>query len=199
MISVRPTRPAVLRRATRRRGCGGDLRLRRKLSERRAGLSGPEVPPNSSNVTLWRVGDYVVPPTAEDIDAIVRQAGTVERPPFRLSFGGVKSLSRGALVLCAAGAAPSWKGFRQPRERLIPPGTERKQPVRPQMTLIRSETILPERRIKAIGWTVREIVLVHRLLGKATQRVGDACHCAVGSCRYPDSISDCRPSDMMRA
>jgi 2'-5' RNA ligase len=38
------------------------------------------------------------------------------------------------------------------------------------MTLMRSETILPECRIRAIGWTVREIVLVHSLLGRATHR-----------------------------
>jgi 2'-5' RNA ligase len=35
---------------------------------------------------------------------------------------------------------------------------------------MRSETILPECRIRAIGWTVREIVLVHSLLGRATHR-----------------------------
>ena len=110
---------------------------RRHLCER-AGLSGTEVAPEQLHVTLWRVGDYVVAPTPEDIDAIVRQASTVEMPPFRLSFASARSYGRGALV--------------------------------PHMTLMRTETILPERRIKAIGWTVREIVLVHSLLGRGTHR-----------------------------
>jgi 2'-5' RNA ligase len=171
MISVRPTDRLFFAVLPDAEAVEAICSFRRKLSER-AGLSGPDVPPENFHVTLWRVADYVVPPTAEDIDAIVRQAGTVERPPFRLSFGGVKSLSRGALVLCAGRGGAELEGLStRLRERLIPPGTERKQPVRPQMTLMRSETILPERRIKAIGWTVREIVLVHRLLGKATQRV----------------------------
>lgn len=171
MITVRPTDRLFFAVLPDAEAMEAICRLRRKLGER-AGLSGPEVPPEHLHVTLWRVGDYVVPPTAEDIDAIVRQAGTVDRPPFRLSFGGAKSLSRGALVLCPGRGSAELEGLStRLRERLIPPGTERKNAVRPHLTLMRSETILPERRIKAIGWTVREIVLVHSLLGKATHRV----------------------------
>ena len=143
---------------------------RRHLCER-AGLSGTEVAPEQLHVTLWRVGDYVVAPTLEDIDAIVRQASTVEMPPFRLSFASAKSYGRGALVLCGGrGSADLESLSTRLRDALTSPGTERRRAFLPHMTLMRSETILPERRIKAIGWTVREIVLVHSLLGGATHR-----------------------------
>ena len=171
MITVRPTdrlffavRPDV---ETVEAICSA----RRKLCEK-AGLSGPEVPPEQLHVPLWRVGDYVVPPTEEDIDGIVRQAGTVEMPPFRLSFRCAKSLGRGALVLCGGrGSADLEKLSIRLRDALTPPGAERGRAFLPHMTLMRSETLLPERRIRAIGWTVREIVLVHSLLGKATHRL----------------------------
>jgi 2'-5' RNA ligase len=170
MITVRPTdrlffavRPDV---ETVEAICSA----RQKLCEK-ASLSGPEVPPEQLHVTLWRVGDYMVPPTSEDIDGILRQAGTVEMPPFRVSFRCAKSVSRGALVLCGGRGSADLERFSiRLRDALTPPGAERRRAFLPHMTLMRSETILPERRIKAIGWTVREIVLVHSQLGRATHR-----------------------------
>lgn len=83
----------------------------------------------------------------------------------------VETLSRGALVLCGGrGSAELGALSTRLRDALTPLGAERRRAFLPHMTLMRSETILPERRIKAIGWTVREIVLVHSLLGKATHR-----------------------------
>lgn len=173
MITVRPTDRlffAVFPDAqTVETICGA----RRRLCEK-AGLSGTEVPPEQLHVTLGRVADYVVPPTSDDIDAIVRQAGTVEMPPFRLSFASAKSQGRGALVLCGSRGSADLEGLSiRLRDALTSPGADRKRAFLPHMTLMRSETILPERRIKAIGWTVREIVLVHSQLGRAT-------HCPVG-------------------
>lgn len=171
MITVRPTDRLFFAVRPDAGAVEAICSVRRTLCER-AGLSGPEVPAAHLHVTLWRVGDYVVPPTAEDIDAIVRRAGTVERPPFRLSFGCAKSLSRGALVLCAGRGSAELEGLStRLRDVLIPPGAESRRAFLTHMTLMRSGTILPERRIKAIGWTVREIVLVHSLPGKATHRV----------------------------
>ena len=171
MITVRPTDRLFFAVVPDAEAVEAICSLRRKLGGR-AGLSGPEVPPDHLHVPLWRVADYVVPPMADDIDAVVRQAGTVERPPFRVSFGCAKSLSRGALVLCAGRGSAELEGLStRLRDALSPPGTEVKHAVRPHMTLMRSEMLLPERRIGAIGWTVREIVLVHSLLGKATHRV----------------------------
>ena len=170
MITVRPTDRLFFAVRPDEEAVEAICSARRNLCEK-ASLSGTDVPPEHLHVTLWRVGDYVVPPTAEDIDAILRQAGTVEMPPFRLSFRCAKSVSRGALVLCGGrGSADLEKLSIRLRDALTPPGAERGRAFLPHMTLMRSETILPERRIRAIGWTVREIVLVHSLLGRATHR-----------------------------
>ena len=170
MITVRPTDRLFFAVRPDAETVEAICSARRKLCEK-ASLSGPEVPPEQLHVTLWRVRDYVVPPTSEDIDAILRQAGTVEMRPFRVSFGCVKSVSRGALVLCGGRVrAELEKLSTQLRDALTPPCAERKRASLPHMTLMRSETILPERRIRAIAWTVREIVLVHSLLGEASHR-----------------------------
>ena len=170
MITVRPTDRLFFAVRPDAEAVEAICSARRKLCEK-AGLSGPEVPPEHLHVTLWRVADYVVPPTAEDIDAIVRRAGTIEMPPFRVSFRCAKSVSRGALVLCGGrGSAELEALSTRLRDALTPPGAERRRAFLPHMTLMRSDKILPERRIKAIVWTVREIVLVHSLLGKGTHR-----------------------------
>ncbi len=170
MITVRPTDRLFFAVRPDAEAVEAICSARRKLCEK-AGLAGPEIPPDQLHVTLWRVGDYVVPPTSEDIYAIVRQAGTIEMPPFRVSFGCAQSLSRGTLVLSAGrGSADLETLSTRLRDALNPASAERKRAFRPHMTLMRSDKILPERRIRATGWTVREIVLVHSLLGKATHR-----------------------------
>jgi len=170
MITVRPTDRLFFAVRPDEETVEAICSARRKLWEK-AGLSGTDVPPEQLHVTLWRVGDYVVPPTSEDIGTILRQAGTVEMPPFRISFRCAKSVSRGALVLCGGrGSAEFERLSARLCDALTPPGAERRRAFLPHMTLMRSETILPERRIRAIGWTVREIVLVHSLLDKATYR-----------------------------
>jgi len=171
MITVRPTDRLFFAVLPDAETVEAICSARRRLCEK-AALSGPEVPPEHFHVTLWRVGDYVVPPTAEDIDAIVRQAGPVELPPFRVSFGCVQSLSRGALALSAGRGSTDLETLStRLRDALNAASAERKHAFRPHMTLMRSDKILPERRIKALGWTVREVVLVHSLLGKGTHRV----------------------------
>ncbi|MGE5152361.1 MAG: 2'-5' RNA ligase family protein, partial [Rhodospirillaceae bacterium] len=40
----------------------------------------------------------------------------------------------------------------------------------PHVTLLRDGQRVPEQRIEPIEWTVREIVLVHSLLGRAAHR-----------------------------
>ena len=170
MITVRPTDRLFFAVRPDAETVEAICSARRKLCEK-VSLSGAEVPPEQLHVTLWSVGDYVVPPTPEDIGAILRQAGTVEMPPFQISFRCAKSVSRGALVLCGGrGSAEFERLSARLCDALTPPGAERRRAFLPHMTLMRSETILPERRIRAIGWTVREIVLVHSLLDKATHR-----------------------------
>ncbi|WP_296322305.1 2'-5' RNA ligase family protein [Reyranella sp.] len=141
---------------------------RRKLCGK-IGLSGTEVLPEHLHVTLWHVIDDIVPPAPGDIDALLQRATTIEAQPFRIAFTRAKSLSRGAFVLYGGKGSADLEALSvKLRDALTRPGTEKKRPFMPHMTLLRSETILPSRGIKPITWTAREIVLMHSLLGKTT-------------------------------
>lgn len=142
---------------------------RRKLCKT-MGLVGTGVLPHHLHVTLWHVGDYIVPPTAGDIEAILRRASTVDMPPVRVSFRSARSLIGGAFVLHGGRTATDLERLSaRLRDALSEPGAEEKRPVMPHMTLLRSPTIVPSRNVRPITWTAREIVLVHGRLGPATQ------------------------------
>lgn len=143
---------------------------RRKLCKV-TGLSGAEVLPEHLHVTLWHVGDCVVPPTAGDIEAIVRHAGTVDMPPVRVAFKSAKSLNGGAFVLYGGKGVADLEALSiRLRDALSKLGAEKKRPFMPHMTLLRSPTILPSRDVRPIAWTAHQIVLVHSLLGKTIHR-----------------------------
>lgn len=170
MITVRPTDRLFFAVIPDEKTVEAICSARRKLCEK-TGLCGAEILPEHLHLTLWHVGDYVVPPTSEDIDALVRQASDVEAPPFRISFKRAKSLSRGAFVLYGGKGGADLNALSiKLRDVLSRPGAEKKRPLMPHMTLLRSETILPSFGIKPITWTAREIVLVHSLLGKTIHR-----------------------------
>jgi 2'-5' RNA ligase len=144
--------------------------LRRRLLEE-TGISGKEVLPKHLHVTLWHVGDSYEPPTPDVIAVLVRRAGYVEMPSFRISFTRAQSFSGGALVLTGdRGVAGLESLSTKLRDVLVRPGVKKERPFMPHMTLLRSETILPMRDIAPITWTAREIVLVHSLLGRTTHR-----------------------------
>lgn len=56
------------------------------------------------------------------------------------------------------------------RDVLTRPGSEKREPFMPHMTLLRSKTLVPPREVDPVTWTAREIVLVHSLLGKTMHR-----------------------------
>lgn len=170
MITVRPTDRLFFALIPDAKTVEAICTARRKLCDR-TGLSGTEILPEHLHVTLWHVGDDIVPPTPGEIDALVQRASAVEGPPLRISFDCAKSLSRGAFVLYGGkGSAALEAVSTRLRDALTRPGTETRRPFMPHMTLLRSETILPARGIKPITWTAREIVLVHSLLGKTIHR-----------------------------
>jgi len=170
MITVRPTDRLFFAVIPDEKTVEAICSARRKLCEK-TGLSGADILPEHLHVTLWHVGDDIVPPTSGDIDALVQRAGIVEAPPFQISFRQAKSLGRGTFVLYGGKGSANLKTLSAKlRDALIRPGAERKRPVMPHMTLLRSETILPARGIEPITWTAREIVLVHSLLGKTIHR-----------------------------
>lgn len=170
MITVRPTDRLFFAVLPDEKSVEAICSARRKLCEK-TGLSGTEILPEHLHVTLWHVRDDVVPPTSEDIDALVRQASAVDVPPFQISFKRAKSLGRGAFALYGGKGVADLKALSTKlRDALTRPGAEKKRPFMPHMTLLRSQTILPSCGIEPITWTAREIVLVHSLLGKTIHR-----------------------------
>lgn len=144
--------------------------LRREIREK-SGIVGKEVPPEHLHVTLWHVGDDFFPPPPELIAALVRRAGYVEMPSFRISFTRAMRLGGGAFVLCGdEGVAGLELLSGRLRDVLISPGMKKRRPFMPHMTLLRTEKMLPPQEIEPITWTAHEIVLVHSLLGKTTHR-----------------------------
>lgn len=143
---------------------------RRQLREA-TGVSGTEVLPEHLHVTLWHVGDAAEPPPAEIIDALIERASQVDLPSFRVSFTRAKSLGKGAFVLYGGKGVADLKTLStRLRDVLNKPGTDKREPFMPHMTLLRSKTLVPPREVNPVTWMAREIVLVHSLLGKTTHR-----------------------------
>ncbi len=125
MITVRPTDRLFFAVLPDEKTVEAICNARRKLCEK-TGLSGTEVLPEHLHVTLWHVGDDIVPPTSGDIDALVQRASTVEAPPFQISFKRAKSLGRGAFVLYGGkGVADLNALSAKLRDALMRPGVEK--------------------------------------------------------------------------
>jgi 2'-5' RNA ligase len=135
-------------------------------------LRGKPILPQHLHITLWHVGDAFFTPSSELISTLVRRAGYVEMPSFRISFDRVMSFRNGAFVLTGAEGIA---GLEMLHERLqavlaLPGRRPPRSAFTPHMTLLRDERLLPSRPIDPIDWTAREIVLVHSLLGRTTHR-----------------------------
>lgn len=137
------------------------------------GLRGNPLAAEHLHVTLWHLGDALLPPPRELIEEVVRQMSVVEMPPFKVSFDHVMSFSNGALVLQGEDGVTGFSMLHRQLGALLAArgGSRSSRSFTPHMTLLRDQRHLPLRRIDpAIEWTVSEIVLVHSLLGKTTHR-----------------------------
>ena len=91
-------------------------------------------------------------------------------PSFRVAFDRAESFKNGALVLRGADGVI---GLDVLHQRLSDALDGQPQPARrftPHLTLLRDRYRVSERPIEPIEWTVREIVLVHSLLGRTEHR-----------------------------
>jgi len=134
------------------------------------GLTGKPLKPEHLHVTLFHVGDNDAPPAADLIDALAERAAAVTMPAFRIEFDRVMSFSGGAFVL---GGDDRLIGLHILQQRLsdaldASPGPARR--FEPHVTLLRDVRHIAEQPIEPIGWTAREIVLVHSLLGQTIHR-----------------------------
>ena len=139
-------------------------------------LRGKTLTPGRFHITLNHLGDY--PALPADVVAAATQAGAaVAFAPFEVAFDRVESffkrsggrpfvlrggagLDRLLAFQRALGAAMGKAGLGKHVERSFTP----------HVTLLYDDQMIAALPVEAIGWTVREFVLVHSLLGQ-TQHV----------------------------
>lgn len=134
------------------------------------GLTGKPLKPEQLHVTLCHIGDAAGPPPPELIAALAEQAAAVSMPAFRVEFDRVMSFRNGAFVL---GGDESVIGLEVLQQRLSDALDASPRPARrfvPHVTLLRDNRHIAEQRVERIGWTAREVVLVHSLLGQTIHR-----------------------------
>jgi 2'-5' RNA ligase len=139
-----------------------DLRLRHNLV-------GRPLLTEHFHVTAMHIGDGFGLPQ-EAVDAATHVMWQIELRPFRVMFDRVKSFSNGALVLCGSdGVAGLELLHARFCDILAEAGLKRRRSsYTPHITLLRDRHLVAEEPVEPISWTVREIVLVHSLLGRTT-------------------------------
>ena len=137
-------------------------------------LKGKPLETRRLHVTLHHLGDYPGLPR-EIVAAAAKAAATVAMPAFEVSFDRALSFSArpgnrpfvlcgsdggGALAAmqCILGAALGKAGFAAGRA---------KPPYTPHVTLLYDDSLVAERPVESVAWTVSEFVLVHSLLGQS--------------------------------
>jgi 2'-5' RNA ligase len=134
------------------------------------GLTGRPLDAGHLHVTLFHIGDAVGPPPSELIEIVTQRAANVVMPPFQVVFDRVMSFRNGALVLCGGDGVIGLEILQQRLSDGLDGRPRRARPFTPHVTLLRDSRLVDERPIEPIGWTVREFVLVHSLLGQTTHR-----------------------------
>ncbi|SJZ40725.1 2'-5' RNA ligase [Enhydrobacter aerosaccus] len=134
------------------------------------GLTGKPLRAEHFHVTLFHVGDGDAMPVDRLADALAERAAAVTMPTFRVAFDRAMSFRNGAFVLRGD---DSVIGVEILHQRLTDALDGLPLPARrftPHLTLLRDSRIVPEQAIEPLEWTVREMVLVHSLLGRTTHR-----------------------------
>lgn len=138
------------------------------------GLKGKPPADDRFHVTLHKIGDYVGLPEAI-VAAAGQAAGTLAAAPFEVRFDRVTSLSgrpgnRPFVMKGSAGLEP----LHALRDSLVK-ALRRAGAVRrvqglytPHVTLLYDSRKVPYQAVEAIGWTVRDFVLVHSRLGQTS-------------------------------
>jgi 2'-5' RNA ligase len=141
----------------------------------RHGLRGKGVAPDRLHVTLHHLGDFAGLPQAV-LDAAERAATQLEEPCFDIVFDRVGSFAareqKPCVLLAAQGDTPVQRFQRALGDRLIANGQSAavKRSFIPHVTLRYNRILLPTEAVAVIGWNVRELFLVHSLIGKSEYR-----------------------------
>lgn len=158
--------PAV---AERLASLGGELRERFRLH-------GRPRPTGHLHVTMHHLGDFAGLPQQRVDEACAAAAG-VELPSFEARFDRVGSFRGRAgkhpFVLLGADRATGLAGlYGSLGTRLAAAGLARREPAFvPHVTLLYDALTIAPQPIEPFGWTVREFLLIHSLLGRTEYRV----------------------------
>jgi RNA 2',3'-cyclic 3'-phosphodiesterase len=136
------------------------------------GWVGRPIPAQRLHISLYGLGEHeALPPPL--VEQACRAAAAVTAEPFDVEFDRCAGFGSGSVVLCGRCSMPALLEF---RSRLgiamaAEPTLARfvtRRPYAPHVTMLyrRDARHFPERTIETIGWTVREFVLVHSLVGR---------------------------------
>jgi 2'-5' RNA ligase len=133
------------------------------------GLSGRPLHPEHLHVTLCHI-ETGIGFTPGVVDSVKACATAVAMPSFRVCFDRAESFKNGALVLRGDDGTIGLDVLQQRLSDALDGEPHRARSYTPHVTLLRDNHRVPEQRIEPIEWTVREVVLVHSLLGRTTHR-----------------------------
>jgi 2'-5' RNA ligase len=104
------------------------------------------------------------------IESVKERVARVVMPSFRVGFDRAESFRNGALVLRGDDGIIGLEVLQQRLSDSLDGQPRKARRFTPHVTLLRDGYLVPEQRIEPIEWTVREVVLVHSLIGRTTHR-----------------------------
>ncbi len=134
------------------------------------GLRGKALKPEHFHVTLCHVADMERAPSEAMIDALAERASVLSMPSFRVEFDRVMSFNNGAFVLSGDESTIGLEVLQQRLSDALDPSPRPARRFTPHLTLLRDQRRIAEQSVERIGWTAREVVLVHSLLGRTIHR-----------------------------
>ena len=132
-------------------------------------LQGKPLEPEHFHVTLCHLGDGVGVP-ADLVSLATERAAGIAMPSFKVAFDRVESFRNGAFVLRGDDSVIGLEVLHQRLSDALDDSPQPARPFTPHVTLLRDHHLVPEHAIEPIEWQVKDIVLVHSLLGKTTHR-----------------------------
>lgn len=149
------------------------VELTQRLRDKYA-LKGRPQSADRLHVSLHHIGEYSKFP--DDIAARAMEvAGQIDVSPFDVSFDGVMSFSGNPkslpLALCGGeGVAPVVALHQTLGSTMQRADLGRAKSGKPHITLLYDERRIDAQPVEPIGWTAREFVLIHSLLGRGEYR-----------------------------
>jgi RNA 2',3'-cyclic 3'-phosphodiesterase len=139
------------------------------------GLRGKPIPSHRLHVSLHPFAGYAGIPAATVTSAMRNAANAIRMPPFRIEFDSAASFGGGErppLVLRHSDDLPalSWLyerlGIEMRKAGLRPGGKS----FTPHMTVLYDDTVVRDRAVEPVAWTVGEFVLVHSFRNNRGER-----------------------------